>query len=213
MKQPKSHESSIRGTIAGRAKPSSESQAASLRRGASQNPAQNCPATQVIDLIRRTAQEGVLRRTTLRNRSPERSSSQNLFDGNAVGCPLSFFRVKAQIRRILGRLPSTPVSDGKTERTSNCHPRACAVNSNRAGFVSEKLNLEPPAEQTPASTAWATHQTQRIKFKWREQLGRPALLSLPTHQSEAGGCRGALGATKLTGPDDSVLCSSQPNIT
>ena len=49
----------------------------------------------------------------------------------------------------------------------------------------------------PASTVCATNQTQMVRT--------------PARDSEA--CRGALGATKLTGPNDSVLCSSQPNMT
>ena len=80
----------------------------------------------------------------------------------------------------------------------DCHPRAHA--RHRPGFIEfpkfNMFNLEPPAGQMPVSTAWATHPTQMVR----------------THAQEAEACRAAPGITKLTGPNDSLLCSSQPNM-
>ena len=85
-------------------------------------------------------------------------------------------------------------SDGNVERIAV--RESTPVTASRPGFLElPKFNLEAPAGKMPASTARATHPTQMVR----------------THAQEAEACPAALGATRLTRTNDSVLFSSQPN--
>ena len=131
--------------------------------------------------------------------SPHRTQSPHPSTPLSPTCWLTpaTLKLEAQLLASIGLSPSA------YGHLLSPHPVAQMLNRS---LENSKPTTNPLYKVQPQTTCWTN-------ACWHSVGNASIAVGQPHRQSEAEACRGALGAPKLTEPDDSVLCSSQPNMT